>query len=79
MKITLYCLHKALRYTLTIKSNIFFQLLYFSAASHAQEGFMRALSVASGTHMPRLPKTVFKTESIPNRYNPVFFYMHVIS
>ena len=51
------------------KYSIFvFQLLYFSAASHAQEGFMRALSVASGIHMPRIPKAVFKTESVPNRY-----------
>ena len=29
---------------------------------------MRALSVASGIHMPRIPKAVFKTESVPNRY-----------
>ncbi len=32
-----------------------FQLLYFSVAANPHEGFLRALSVASGTHMPRLP------------------------
>lgn len=41
-------------------------LLYFSAASNPQEGFMRALSVASGTHMPRILKPVAKAESVVN-------------
>ena len=33
----------------------FLQLLYFSIAEDPYEGFLRALSVASGTHMPRVP------------------------
>ena len=32
------------------------QLLYFSADPDAHEGLLRALSVASGTHMPRPPR-----------------------
>ena len=32
------------------------QLLYFSAVPNSHEGFLRALSVASGCHMPRLQK-----------------------
>ena len=35
---------------------------------------MRALSVASGIHMPRLPKAVFKAESTPNRYTTNLLY-----
>uniref|UniRef100_X1Z7B7 Calponin-homology (CH) domain-containing protein n=1 Tax=Capitella teleta TaxID=283909 RepID=X1Z7B7_CAPTE len=31
-------------------------LMYFSFSPEAQEGFLRALSVAAGTHMPRLSK-----------------------
>jgi len=31
------------------------QLLYFSAASDAYDGFLRALAVAMATHMPRIP------------------------
>ncbi|XP_069125844.1 sperm flagellar protein 2-like isoform X2 [Argopecten irradians] len=31
-------------------------LMYFGASSHSNEGFLRALSVAAGLHMPRLPK-----------------------
>ena len=30
--------------------------MYFSAAANYHEGFLRALSVASGKHMPRLGK-----------------------
>ena len=45
-----------------------FQLLYFSATSNAQEGFMRALSVSSGTHMPRLLKPLTKADSVINRF-----------
>ncbi|XP_060552949.1 sperm flagellar protein 2-like isoform X2 [Ruditapes philippinarum] len=41
-------------------------LLYFSATSNAQEGLMRALSVASGTHMPRLLKPFTKSDSVIN-------------
>ncbi|XP_076462790.1 sperm flagellar protein 2-like isoform X2 [Babylonia areolata] len=33
-------------------------LLYFSATLNPYEGFLRALSVAAGTHMPRIPKPV---------------------
>lgn len=44
-------------------------LLYFSAAQDSYEGFLRALSVASGVHMPRLrakdSQTAEKTVSRP--------------
>lgn len=36
--------------------NYISMLMYFSASCNANEGFLRALSVASGTHMPRLPR-----------------------
>ncbi|WAR24394.1 SPEF2-like protein [Mya arenaria] len=39
-------------------------LLYFSAAGSSQEGFMRALSVSAGTHMPRLLKSPPKPQDI---------------
>ncbi|XP_053393746.1 sperm flagellar protein 2-like isoform X2 [Mercenaria mercenaria] len=41
-------------------------LLYFSATRNAQEGLMRALSVASGTHMPRILKPITKADSVVN-------------
>lgn len=31
------------------------QLLYFSLSLDPNDGFLRALSIASGKHMPRLP------------------------
>ncbi|KAH3733219.1 hypothetical protein DPMN_039644 [Dreissena polymorpha] len=37
-------------------------LLYFSASSSAHEGFLRALSVASGVHMPRIMKPAPRAE-----------------
>ncbi|XP_062579929.1 sperm flagellar protein 2-like isoform X2 [Saccostrea cucullata] len=38
-------------------------LMYFSASSNSSEGFLRALSVASGTHMPRLPRNEVRAPS----------------
>lgn len=46
----------------------FFQLMYFSASCNANEGFLRALSVASGTHMPRLPRPDTRAMSRSDRY-----------
>lgn len=50
------------------KNNLFdsynlFQLLYFSAVLNPYEGFLRALSVVAGTHMPRLQKPVLAMEA----------------
>lgn len=44
-----------------------FQLLYFSATGSSQEGFLRALSVAAGTHMPRIMRASSKTDSVIQR------------
>lgn len=44
-----------------------FQLLYFSATGNSQEGFLRALSVAAGTHMPRIMRASSKTDSVIQR------------
>ncbi|KAL8583785.1 hypothetical protein ACOMHN_036420 [Nucella lapillus] len=38
-------------------------LLYFSAAPNPYEGFLRALSVMTGCHMPRIPKPVTSSTS----------------
>ncbi|XP_048761563.2 sperm flagellar protein 2-like isoform X3 [Ostrea edulis] len=38
-------------------------LMYFSASPNASEGFLRALSVTSGTHMPRLPRPELRAPS----------------
>lgn len=45
-----------------------FQLLYFSIADDAFDGFLRALSVASGTHMPRVKKPKPSRPSSQARY-----------
>ncbi|PVD23583.1 hypothetical protein C0Q70_16855 [Pomacea canaliculata] len=41
-------------------------LMYFSAMPNSHEGFLRALSVASGTHMPRLQKPLSDVSRIPS-------------
>lgn len=51
-----------------VKPIIFLQqLLYFSAHPYTQEGFLRALSVASGHHMPRLGKLDPRPPSVTER------------
>lgn len=46
--------------------SLLLQLLYFCPATDAYEGFLRALSVATGTPMPRILKTDCKlTQSRP--------------
>ena len=46
---------------------LLFKLLYFSVAPDPYDGLLRALSVASGTHMPRLSnkKILIKKPSRP--------------
>nr|XP_022317151.1 sperm flagellar protein 2-like isoform X9 [Crassostrea virginica] len=50
--------------------NYISMLMYFSASCNANEGFLRALSVTSGTHMPRLPRpdtrAMSRTDSNPD-------------
>lgn len=46
---------------------IFFQLMYFSAHSYPHEGFLRALSVSCGHHMPRLGKLDPRPPSVSER------------
>ena len=41
------------------------QLLYFSAASDAYDGFLRALAVVMATHMPRIPLKKKPTSPTP--------------
>ncbi|XP_071117594.1 sperm flagellar protein 2-like [Haliotis cracherodii] len=40
-------------------------LMYFSAVPNSHEGFLRALTVAAGTHMPRLEKPVIPVSTTP--------------
>lgn len=51
------------------------QLLYFCIAPDSYNGFMRALSVASRTHMPRIPKkNVPEKLSDKQRFNMTLYY-----